>query len=236
MNNEEITISKIIIVITTFIILSLYILTENYIINNIIAFCITYMIITIYHFNNFKNCIFFLFMMSIYDFFWTYISPFIFTENVMVYAARNINLPIKLLFPIVYKKSPLDTCIILGLGDLIIPGFVLKFLHRFDFIKMRNIYYKCGILLYFLGLCMSGFSFIIFNVAQPVIFFVCPILCGGILIISSCFQETYEILTSDKLETQTLIKKLRDYYNSNNNSKRENQSYDMENIPINIKK
>ena len=61
----------------------------------------------------------------------------------MVFAATSINLPIKLEMPIFFSpEHPLKTCLLLGLGDIVIPGFIIKFFKRFDFIKKTNVYYK----------------------------------------------------------------------------------------------
>ena len=186
----------------------IYWFTKHWIINNILVGFLSYSIISVYHIKNFRICLIFLFITLLYDVFWVYISPLFFKgENIMVYAASKINLPIKLQIPkFLNEKHPLNNCIVLGLGDIAIPGFTLKFLKRFDFLKNTNCYYKLGIIMYSIALFTSALINFLFNYPQPVLLYMCPFLGISILILSYKRNEINDILYSEKVEEEFLKK------------------------------
>ena len=64
-------------------------------------------------------------LLFFYDIFWVFISPLFFKGNsVMVVVATSLDLPVKLVFP---TFSKFEACSLLGLGDLVIPGFHIMF-------------------------------------------------------------------------------------------------------------
>lgn len=78
---------------------------------------------------NFKIGVGLLVGLFFYDIFW------VFGTEVMITVAKNINGPIKLLFP---KKLPIvesSDLSLLGLGDIVIPGIFVSLCLRFDFIN-----------------------------------------------------------------------------------------------------
>ena len=123
----------------------------------------------------------------------------------MVYAASKINLPIKLQIPKLFTENhPLNNCIVLGLGDIAIPGFTIKFLKRFDFLKKSNVYYHLGIIMFSLALFTSALINFIFNYPQPVLLYMFPFLCFSVLILAFKRNEIYDILFSEKVEKDFL--------------------------------
>ena len=184
----------------------IYWFTKHWIINNVLVGFLSYSIISVYHIKNFKICLIFLFVTLLYDVFWVYISPFFFKgENIMVYAASKINLPIKLQIPkFLNEKHPLNNCIVLGLGDIAIPGFIIKFLKRFDFLKNTKCYYKLGIIMYSIALFTSALINFIFNYPQPVLLYMCPFLGISTLILAYKRNEINDILYSEKVEEEFL--------------------------------
>ena len=199
--DKQIDICHILLFLTSHILMIIYFWTKYWMLNNFLCFCLAYTILSLFHFRSFRQCIWFLIITFFYDVFWVYISPLIFKGNVMVHAATSINLPIKLEMPILLiKDHPLKTCLLLGLGDIVIPGFTIKFFKRFDFIKKTNVYYRLGLLIYCLALISSGLVVYIFNSPQPVLFYMCPSLIGGALILAYKRGEVHDILFSDKLE------------------------------------
>ena len=153
-------------------------------------------------------------MTFLYDVFWVYISPFIFKgNNVMAYVATSINLPIKLEIPYFFIKNPIRKCVILGLGDIIIPGFTIKFFKRFDFIQNSNIYYNLGIKMYILAINLSGFFALFFNYPQPVLFYMGPILLISSILVAYKRGEIYNIWNSDKIEDNLTLNDLKNRFN-----------------------
>ena len=229
---------QLIINIISLILTLIYLISKHWILNNIIVGFLSYSIISIYHIKNFRICILFLFITLIYDIFWVYFSPFFFNgENIMVYVASKINLPIKLQIPKLFtEKHPLNNCIVLGLGDIAIPGFTIKFLKRFDFLKKTNVYYNLGIIMFSLALFTSALINFIFNYPQPVLLYMFPFLCFSVLILAFKRNEIYDILFSEKVEKDFLRcykenqEKIRlKNYQFNYHNKIDNFSYNIKN-------
>lgn len=195
----ELEIYTILLIIFTITLVIIYLYTKHWILNNIFGFALVFTILSLFHVRSFKICAVLLFSAFLYDVFWVYISPYIFTQNVMVVAATSLNMPIKLEMPIFFDSHPLKSCMFLGLGDLVLPGFVLKFCHRFDFIKKSSVYYKTSILLYVTALAMSGIVIAIFNYPQPVLFYMCPVILGGIML-TAYYRNEMDIWNADLLE------------------------------------
>lgn len=196
----------------TIIIITSYLLTRHWILNNLLGFCLVYTILSLFHIKSFKICAILLICAFMYDVFWVYFSPYFFKKNVMLMAATNLNLPIKLEIPILFQSHPLKSCMFLGLGDLVLPGFVVKFGRRFDFLKNTNIYYYSALALYLTALCLSGLVIIIFNYPQPVLFYMCPVLLIGMNYIA-CRRKETDIWHSELLEEnlpQNIIKQFYD--------------------------
>lgn len=188
-----------IILIITILTVIAYLLTKHWILNNIFGFCLVFTILSLFHIRSFKICAILLMSAFLYDVFWVYFSPYFFTQNVMVVAATSMNLPIKLEIPIFFETHPLKSCMFLGLGDLVLPGFVLKFCHRFDFLKNTKVYYISSLLLYVFALVLSGLAIAIVKYPQPVLFYMCPVLLIGIGIVAKRRNEG-EIWNAEILE------------------------------------
>ncbi len=196
----EVELYSFILIILTLIMVVSYLVTRYWLLNNIFGFALVFTILSLFHIRSFKICAVLLFSAFLYDVFWVYISPYFFTQNVMVVAATSLNMPIKLEIPIFLDTHPLKSCMFLGLGDLVLPGFVLKFCHRFDFIKHTSVYYKTSIILYVIALTMSGIVIAVFNYPQPVLFYMCPIILGGVMLTAYNRKEMGDIWNADVLE------------------------------------
>ena len=59
------------------------------------------------------------------------IDIFLIGDSVMSYDASNIDLPIKLLIPLT-SLNPYKGFGHIGLGDIIIPGLLIAYTHKFD--------------------------------------------------------------------------------------------------------
>jgi len=74
----------------------------------------------------FMNGVVYLVGMVLYDIAWVYFT------DVMVTVARELNLPIKLLFP---QGDSIITFYMLGIGDIILPGIFVALMYRYDFLR-----------------------------------------------------------------------------------------------------
>ena len=136
-----------------------------------------------------------LFAFFAYDTFWVFYSEKIFTENVMVVAATSIQIPIKIEFPILFSNNPIKNCMLLGLGDVLLPGMVIKYCRRFDILKKKMDKKKIGfrkkkskmgfyffnLILYFISVVLAMSMMFIFNHGQPVLFYISPIFILGLM-------------------------------------------------------
>ena len=56
----------------------------------------------------------------------------------MVVAVTSIQIQIKIEFPILFPNNPIKNCMLLGLGDILLPGMIIiKYCLRFDILKKR---------------------------------------------------------------------------------------------------
>merc|ERR1711865_450341 len=124
-----------------------------------------------------------------YDIFW------VFGTDVMVTVAKNLDGPIKLLFP--RSLTPIDdsgkiALSLLGLGDIVIPGFFLSLLLRFDATNAKmptdkvNIlesfpkpYFYSAMIAYVGGLGFTLFIMFQFQAAQPALLYLVPACLGS---------------------------------------------------------
>lgn len=109
----------------------IYRISKSWILNNMIAivFCIHAM--QFIFLGNFQTGSLLLSLLFFYDIF------FVFGTDVMVTVAKNIDAPIKLMFPRDLTTDPAQYSI-LGLGDIVIPGIFMSLCLRFDFLKNVN--------------------------------------------------------------------------------------------------
>lgn len=97
-----------------------YLLTNHWLANNIFGVCFSLQAIELINLGSYMNGAILLSLLFCYDVFW------VFCSEVMVTVAKNIDAPIKLLFP--YEPRPS----MLGLGDIVIPGIFIAFVLRYD--------------------------------------------------------------------------------------------------------
>jgi len=108
----------------------------------------------------------------------------------MVTVAKSIDGPIKILFPRSLIPDPTTLKIelgLLGLGDIVIPGFFLSLLLRFDahnagvpyfptdiHAPFPKPYFHTTLVGYFVGMAITMFVMIWFQAAQPALLYLVP--------------------------------------------------------------
>ncbi|GKY99671.1 hypothetical protein MPSEU_000921100 [Mayamaea pseudoterrestris] len=126
-----------------------------------------------------------------YDIFW------VFGTEVMVSVAKSLDGPIKILFPRSLTRNAETNLLdmsLLGLGDIVIPGFFLALMLRFDahragvsVVPPVNVhadfdkpYFHATLAAYFCGLGLTMFVMLTFNAAQPALLYLVPAcLCSS---------------------------------------------------------
>lgn len=109
----------------------IYAVTKSWIYNNILAVIFCVHALQFIFLGNFRTGSLLLSLLFFYDIF------FVFGTDVMVTVAKNIDAPIKLMFPRDLTTTPPQYSI-LGLGDIVIPGIFMSLCLRFDFLKTLN--------------------------------------------------------------------------------------------------
>jgi len=107
-----------------------YAFTKNWILSNIIATLMTFVIFQMIRIPSMKVAALLLGLAFFYDIFWVFLSPMIFGQSVMATVATGVDLPMKLSFPIL-KQLPIPRCSLIGLGDIVLPGIFIGFCYRF---------------------------------------------------------------------------------------------------------
>ena len=172
-----------------------YFITRHWILNDLICFCLAFTTLSFIILKSFMLCFVCLFAFFAYDTFWVFYSEKIFTENVMVVAATSIQIPIKIEFPILFSNNPIKNCMLLGLGDILLPGMVIIYCRRFDILKKKMDKKKIGfkkkkskmgfyffnLILYFVSVVLAMSMMFIFNHGQPVLFYISPIFILGLM-------------------------------------------------------
>ena len=66
----------------------------------------------------------------------------------------------------------------LGLGDMVLPGFFVTFNYRFGLYKKTNAYYYSSIISYAIGIILCGAVLIITKTGQPALLYIVPSMLG----------------------------------------------------------
>lgn len=106
-----------------------YIETNHWIANNVIAVCFAIYSIENWQVGNFKILAIVFISLIMYD---TY---FVYGSDVMMTVAQGISLPIKILMP---SSSNPKAFSMIGIGDIVIPGLMSSMCIRCDLIKTFN--------------------------------------------------------------------------------------------------
>jgi hypothetical protein len=118
-------------------------------------------------------------LLFFYDIFWVFISP-LFTsggQSVMVVVATGLDIPIKLVMPYILHSVPVQSCSLLGLGDILIPGIFICFMARFGTeVAKTSAYFYGAIIAYSIALLTCGACLFIFKMAQPALLYIVPAL------------------------------------------------------------
>lgn len=164
---------------------ALYLYKKHWTMNNVLGICFCLKGIEKFSLGTYKIGAILLVGLFFYDIFW------VFGTDVMVTVAKSIDGPIKILFPRTLIPDPTTLKIelgLLGLGDIVIPGFFLSLLLRFDahnagvpYFPEADIhapfpkpYFHTTLFGYFLGMAMTMFVMIWFQAAQPALLYLVP--------------------------------------------------------------
>ena len=148
---------------------AVYATTKHWVVNNILGFAFSVQGIALLSLGSYRNGAVLLAGLFFYDIFW------VFGTDVMVSVAKSFDAPIKLVFP---RNIFADEYVfsMLGLGDIVIPGFFVALLARFD--KVMNNkgspHFHTNYVAYVLGLLTTIGVMHTFKAAQPALLYLVP--------------------------------------------------------------
>lgn len=157
-------------------------MTGNWIANDVLAFAIGVTALESVPVGSFATSFVLLIGLFFYDIFW------VFGSDVMLTVATGIDGPIKMLFPQNifgdHKQKSL-----LGLGDIIVPGFFIcqTLVFSKDYVKRGYLYFTTAMVAYTLSLVNTMAVMLIFRHGQPALLFIVPWL-----LISFCSVAIYQ--------------------------------------------
>jgi minor histocompatibility antigen H13 len=185
---------------------------KHWTLNNVLGICFCIQGIERFSLGTYKIGAILLTGLFFYDIFW------VFGTDVMVTVAKGLEGPIKLLFPrslIPHEETGKIDLSLLGLGDIVIPGFFLALLLRFDAHNAKvgtvkiNIhesfpkpYFHSALIAYVLGLMTTLYIMIRFNAAQPALLYLVPACLGSSFLCAVVRGEVKELLDYSEEEEE----------------------------------
>ncbi|KAL3809392.1 hypothetical protein ACHAXA_007871 [Cyclostephanos tholiformis] len=189
-----------------------YFITRHWTMNNVMGICFCLQGIERFSLGTYRIAAILLVGLFFYDIFW------VFGTDVMVTVAKSLDGPIKILFPRSLVEDPVSGRLdmsLLGLGDIVLPGFFLALLLRFDAhvaklpVFPTNIhasfpkpYFHSGLLGYVIGLSTTLYVMIVFEAAQPALLYLVPACLGSSLLCAFVRGELKELFDYSEEEEE----------------------------------
>ncbi|KAM3210706.1 hypothetical protein ACQJBY_064584 [Aegilops geniculata] len=215
---------------------AVWLVTGHWLLNNVLGISICIAFVSHVRLPNIKICSLLLVCLFVYDVFWVFFSERFFGANVMVSVAtqkasnpvhtvanklslpglqlitKKIELPVKLVFPrnllggIVPGSTPGDY-MMLGLGDMAIPGMLLALVLSFDHRKSKGVavpsdlsptskrrkYVWFALTGYGVGLVTALAAGILSQSPQPALLYLVPSTLGPIVYLSWLRNDLWEL-------------------------------------------
>eukprot|EP00188_Purpureofilum_apyrenoidigerum_P001838 Plantae.Rhodophyta-Purpureofilum_apyrenoidigerum.ctg20584.p1 GENE.Plantae.Rhodophyta-Purpureofilum_apyrenoidigerum.ctg20584~~Plantae.Rhodophyta-Purpureofilum_apyrenoidigerum.ctg20584.p1 ORF type:complete len:374 (+),score=69.61 Plantae.Rhodophyta-Purpureofilum_apyrenoidigerum.ctg20584:98-1219(+) len=184
--------------------------SKHWLPNNVLSTSLALSAIEAIALEDFKSGAILLSGLFFYDIFWVFGSSRVFGDNVMVSVAKQFEGPIKLVFPKFVGALAKDTSM-LGLGDIVIPGYFVAMLLRYDEFRLHNgrpgadrpIYFYTNLLLYFIGLVCTYVGLTVFNTAQPALLYLVPACLLSSLGLAAYYKEVMLLVSYSEKEEET---------------------------------
>ena len=103
----------------------LYFVTRHWALNNVFGVLFSVVGLKSLNLSTTRTGLLLLWALFFYDIFWVY------GTDVMVTVAKNLDLPIKLVFPYLNAEGDVAKSMV-GLGDIVLPGLFISFCLKFD--------------------------------------------------------------------------------------------------------
>lgn len=173
-----------------------YFKTKHWLLNNLFALAFSLHAIETTSVGSFSTGTVLLTSLCVYDALW------VLGTEVLTTVVRELDVPIRLLFPKVQGDVWTADFALLGLGDVIIPGLVVALAYRLDcFIACKKErkgvpkHFIAGLVGYFAGLAGSFLAMWAVNAPQPAILYIAPAMALCLFLAACSSGEAKAIQT-----------------------------------------
>lgn len=171
-----------------------YFVTGHWVLNNVMAIALSILTTELLRFKSIGVAAVLLVGLFFYDIFW------VFGTDVMVTVAKNIEGPIKLLFPQDIFGDHTQKSL-LGLGDIVIPGCFMMQVLRMSLLRSSGrsaFYFNVAIVAYVLSLVNTMAVMVVFKAAQPALLYIVPWLLVTLVGAAALRGEAAAVLEFDE--------------------------------------
>ncbi|XP_027360419.1 signal peptide peptidase-like 2 isoform X1 [Abrus precatorius] len=143
----------------------------------------------------------------IYDLFWVFVSTKFFNESVMIVVARGDRsgedgIPMLLKFPRIF--DPWGGYSIIGFGDILLPGMLVAFSLRYDWLANKNLvrgYFLWAMFAYGFGLLITYVALNLMDGhGQPALLYIVPFTLGTLMTLGRKRGDLRELWTRGEPE------------------------------------
>jgi len=151
--------------------------TKSIFLTNVLALSFGHQAISLLKIDSFKTGGILLSGLFFYDIWW------VFGTKVMVSVATSLDLPMKILWPKSTRFSLEHGTMMLGLGDIVVPGTFVSLALRYDHFRHTKAqqdmpfakpYFNASVVAYFTGLATTMVVMHVFHAAQPALLYLSP--------------------------------------------------------------
>lgn len=184
-------------------------MTKHWALNNIFGVLFSVVALKSLNLSTTKTGLLLLWALFFYDIFWVY------GTDVMITVAKNLDLPIKLVFPFLNAEQEVAKSMV-GLGDIVLPGLFISFCLKFDidqafkkhteiksFSEIELNYFNMAFVGYFYGIVETFLAMYIFEHPQPALLFLVPMCTIPVLLRALFRGEFFKFIEYD---TELLMK------------------------------
>jgi len=123
---------------------------KNWILNDIIALCITVGLIKTFKFVSFKIGFISYVLLNVVFITGAILTPILHKQNFMIYFLVSVNNPFQFQMPLIIPTYS-QKCVFVSITSIFLPGLLVSYLRRFDRCRTTNIYLITTITSYFFG-------------------------------------------------------------------------------------
>lgn len=162
---------------------SLYMKSKSVFLANILACCFAVTGLQEIKPDSTKTVLLLLSLLFVYDIFWVFCTP------VMISVAKNLDLPIKIVYTWGKGKASM-----IGLGDIVVPGLYLSVAREFSHKKKTPWVWRVGFLSYIISLVVTFLVVFFFKAGQPALLYICPMIVAGTMLGAAMYGRTKEFI------------------------------------------